>query len=242
MPEIELKPLPFEEAIEAFKGLVPLTPDEFYALAEEARALAFTVSRVMRMDVLVDMHGAADAAISEGETLADFRNRLDDIFEARGWAAPPEMTPWRLETIFRTNVQTAYTTGRYKQMIDQVEAFPYWEYDAVNDARTRPTHAALDGKIFPADHPFWDIWYPPNGYNCRCGVNPVHRSEEVTVETEDPTNGLIEPIDPATGNRMPARPLIPDPGWGHNPAKERWHPDLEKYPPELRAHFEEERS
>jgi SPP1 gp7 family putative phage head morphogenesis protein len=239
MPDIELKPLPFEEAIEAFRDLVPLTADEFYALAAEARALAFTVSGVMRMDVLVDLHTALDTAISEGETLADFRNRLDEIFETRGWAAPPEMTPWRMETIFRTNVQTAYSTGKYKQMVAEKEAFPNWEYDAVNDSRTRPTHAALDGMVFPADHPFWDTWYPPNGYNCRCSVNPVHKSEEIEVETDDPTNGLIEPVDPVTGERMPARPLVPDPGWGRNPAKERWRPEKTAYPAELVQQTEE---
>lgn len=243
MPEIELKPLPFEEAIEAFRELLPLTPDEFYAIADEARALAFTVSHVMQMDVLVDMHNAIEKAISEGETLADFRNRIDEIFETRGWTAPPDFTPWRLETIFRTNVQTAYTTGRYKQMVAQKGAFPFWEYDAVNDSRTRPSHAALDGKIFPADDPFWDTWYPPNGYNCRCGVNPVskHEAGDEKIETDDPTGQLIEPVDPVTGEKMPARQLLPDPGWDHNPAKQRWQPDLNKYPPELRAQFEGER-
>ncbi len=237
-----LKPVPFEEAIEAFTGKVPMTADEFYALAEEARAAAFTVAGVARMDVLVDIHKAVEKAISEGETLADFRDRFDEIMEARGWAAPPGLTPWRLETIFRTNVQTAYSTGRYKQMVDQKDAFPYWEYDAVNDSRTRPTHAALDGKVFPADHPFWDTWYPPNGYNCRCGVNPVHRheAEGLKVETEDPTNSLIEPVDPVTGEKMAARPLLPDKGWGHNPARERWKPDLSQYPDELRSQFEAE--
>jgi len=245
MAELELKPLPFEEAIEAFRGLLDLTPAEFYALAEEARAQAFTVSGVARMDILKDLHEAVQKALDEGETLAGFKNRVDDIFGSRGWAAPEGFTPWRLETIFRTNVQTAYTTGRYKQMREQVDRFPFWEYDAVNDARTRPTHAALDGKVFPADHPFWDTWYPPNGYNCRCGVNAVDRrtadDEGLTVETEDPTNSLIEPVDPVTGERMPARPLIPDPGWSHNPAKARWEPDLNKYPEELRKRFEEER-
>ena len=58
------------------------------------------------------------------------------------------------------------------------------------------------------------------------------------METEDPTGGLYEPIDPVTGNRMPARPLLADPGWDHNPAKQAWTPDLGKYPPELRKQFE----
>ena len=41
---------------------------------------------------------------------------------------------------------------------------------------------------------------------------------------------------------MPARPLLADPGWDHNPAKMTWKPDLSKYPPELRAQFEEEQA
>lgn len=221
--EAALKPLPFEEAIEVFRGLVPMTADEFYALAQDVRAAAFTVTGVMRMDVLVDMHGAVEKAINEGETLADFRNRFDDIMETRGWAAPPELAPYRLETVFRNNVQTAYNTGRYKQMVDQKKDFPYWEYDAVNDADTRPEHAAQDGKIFPVDHPFWDTWYPPNGHRCRCGVSPVskHEAEELTAESEMP-------------------PEKPDQGWDHNPAKERWKPDLTKYPSELLEQFKKE--
>jgi SPP1 gp7 family putative phage head morphogenesis protein len=236
---IILEPLPFEEAISFFRDKIVLSDAEFYALAEAARAEAFTIAGVARMDILMDVRGALDKAIEAGETLADFQGRLGDIMETRGWQG---LTPWHTETVFRNNIQTAYSVGRYKQMAEQVDRFPYWEYDAVNDSRTRPTHAALDGKIFPADHPFWDTWYPPNGHRCRCSVNPVHKyvaeEEGLKIETEDPTGGLIEPVDPVTGVTMPARPLIPDPGWGHNPAKEAWQPDLSKYPDKLREQFE----
>jgi hypothetical protein len=79
MPEIDLKPLPFKEAIEAFKGLVPMTADEFYALAQEARAAAFTVTGVMRMDVLMDMHGAVEnGALPAGNCFS--QQRADRIF------------------------------------------------------------------------------------------------------------------------------------------------------------------
>lgn len=158
---ISLAPLPFEEAIAFFAGKLPMTTAQFYALAGEARQAAFIVSRVISMDVIMDVHKAVATAIDSGETLADFQGRLAEIMESRGWEG---LTPWHVETVFRNNIQTAYSTGRYKQMVDQQEAFPYWEYDAVNDAATRPEHAALDGKIFPVDHPFWDTWYPPNGH------------------------------------------------------------------------------
>ena len=39
------------------------------------------------------------------------------------------------------------------------------------------------------------------------------------METEDPTGRLFEPVDPKTGNKLPARPLMADPGFAHNPGK-----------------------
>lgn len=240
---ITLEPLPFEEAIAVFQDRVPMTPGAFYALADDVRERAFTVSRVSSMDVITDVHNAVLKAIDSGETLASFQARLGEIMEARGWEG---MTPWHTETVFRNNVQSSYMAGRYKQMVDQADDFPYWEYDAVNDRATRPTHAALDGKIFPANHSFWNTWYPPNGHRCRCSVNPVHKYDvdmggAQTIEIEDPTGTLIEPTDPATGGKMPAQYLMPDPGWEKNAAKSAWEPDLTKYPDELRNQFEAEK-
>lgn len=239
---ISLDPLPPEEAIAYWKTRVPMTEAGIRAVDNGAREAAFTVSRVTTMEVLEDIHAAVEAAISDGETLAEFAGRLDEIMTARGWKG---LTPWHLETVFRNNVQTAYSVGRYRQMVEERKDFPYWQYDAVNDSATRPTHAALDGKVFPADHPFWDTWYPPNGHRCRCSVVPVSKyeveDEGLTVETDDPTGGLIEPRDPVSGQRLPARPLIPDPGWDKNPAKTKWQPDLEKFPEELRAQYRKNR-
>jgi len=165
-PHIVLEPVPFDEAIEYFGARIPMTPEQFSALSVQAQATAFTVGGVARMDLVEGIHGAILGAIEKGETLADFRGRVDEMFASQGFVAADEgLGAWRLETIFRTNIQTAYNVGRYEQMIDQKEAFPFWEYDAVNDGNTRPEHAALDGMVFPADHPFWDTWYPPNGYN-----------------------------------------------------------------------------
>lgn len=70
-------------------------------------------------------------------------------------------------------MQTAYQTGRYKTQIENVDSRPYWEYVAVMDASTRPEHAMLNGLVYPYDDPFWNAFYPPNGWRCRCRVNAI---------------------------------------------------------------------
>jgi SPP1 gp7 family putative phage head morphogenesis protein len=58
-------------------------------------------------------------------------------------------------------------------------------YDAVNDKRTRPEHAAIDGVVEPVDSPFWDTHYPPNGWNCRCTVTQVEKGTKGTTMPKD---------------------------------------------------------
>ncbi|PID40662.1 MAG: hypothetical protein CR984_02085, partial [Proteobacteria bacterium] len=42
----------------------------------------------------------------------------------------------------------------------------------------------------------------------------------LTVETDDPTGEMYEPIDPDTGEKLPARSLMPDNGFLRNVGKE----------------------
>jgi len=70
-----------------------------------------------------------------------------------------------------------------------------------------------------------DESYVANGliaHNCRCHAQTVDQQElernNWTVETEDPTGGLFEPVTP-DGVTMPARPLMPDRGWGGQPKR-----------------------
>ena len=159
---MNLKPLKPEEAIKFFKDKVKLKPEDFYSLYYEARTLAFTVSGISKYDQLETIYNAILKALEQGTSFNQFKKDIAEIIERKGWTGK---RAWRVENIFRTNIQTAYNVGRYKSMAENVENQPYWMYDAVNDSRTRPTHLALDEKVFPADSPFWDKWYPPNGYN-----------------------------------------------------------------------------
>ena len=46
----------------------------------------------------------------------------------------------------------------------------YLQYRTANDGAVRPEHAALHDVTLPASDTFWDSYYPPNGWNCRCTV------------------------------------------------------------------------
>lgn len=234
---IVVKPLPMAEALEYWRSKVQLTPKEFYALADVYKARAFTVSRLARADMLAEIHASLETALAEGTSFSAWKKSLSHVWEENGWTG---VQAWRVDTIFRTNIQTAYNVGRYKQMMEVAADRPYWQYSAVNDSRTRPTHRALHGRVYRVDSPFWDTFYPPNGHRCRCKVKTLSARQVaqrgLEVREGNGLGELIEPIGPH--GPEPARPLMPDKGFEGNPGKEAWEPDLSKYPDWLRTKLE----
>lgn len=51
------------------------------------------------------------------------------------------------------------------------------QYRTAHDDKVRPEHAALDRITLPMGDPFWESYYPPNGWNCRCTVVQVRRGK-----------------------------------------------------------------
>lgn len=51
------------------------------------------------------------------------------------------------------------------------------QYRTQKDDKVRPEHAALHGVTLPPSDPFWEEFYPPNGWNCRCTVVQVRKSK-----------------------------------------------------------------
>lgn len=179
----------FKEAARFFAAKVPLTRDEFDQLSDWAKTRAFTVATVTKAELLQDVQDAVGKAIDDGLTLADFRSILGDVMESRGWGG---LTPWHAETVFRTNIQSAYGIGRLQQQRDQRDDFPFLQYHAIHDSRTRPSHLALDGVVRPIGDPFWKKYYPPWAYNCRCDAESLTADEARAIGVA-PVNILGEP-------------------------------------------------
>ena len=105
----------FEEAVDYFKERVPVTAEQFYQIAEEYRALAFTVSGYTKAQILKRFYDELLAALEDGNTLTEFRSNMNEFLESEGYEG---LDPLQADNIFRTNIQTAYNVGHYEQMTD----------------------------------------------------------------------------------------------------------------------------
>jgi SPP1 gp7 family putative phage head morphogenesis protein len=249
--------MPPEKAIEYFQAKGYAITWDWRELWQESQAKAFTVAKVMNSDILQDIHGALDDALKNGTTLRDFKRNLTPILQSKGWwgttdhvntetgeATTAQLgSPRRLKTIYQTNLQTAYMAGRYSRMMESSDSHPYWQYVAILDGRTRPMHRAMNGRTYRYDDPFWDTFYPPNGFNCRCRVRPLN---DASLEREGvkplSSEGQIIDHDIAMrdGSNVQVKALrvkvdgqdklfFPDAGWSYNPGRAAFQPELDKY-------------
>lgn len=219
MWDVDPDPVNPEEAIAWFRARVRLTPDEYRALEDRARRKAFAVAGVADLDLLSDTFTAIDRAVADGTTYETFVQEIGARLEKR-WGGPDSS---RLGTIFNTNVQSAYSAGRWRQLTDPdvIKERPVWLFDAVLDGRVTPLCRGLDGTTLPADDPWWRTHHPPLHFNCRSGIISL-------TEQEAATRGVTE-----TPPRAPAAS-----GFGLAPDAGEWTPDLTKYPPELQSAYE----
>lgn len=171
------------------KGLKLTGP--YWELDGPQHSRVFTVANLAKLDVLADIRDAVQGAIDGGQTERWFRQQLIDTLRKKGWWGPAvQVDPdtgeariiqqgslRRLQTIYRTNLQSAYMAGRHQQAMEQADRARFAQYLAVRDSRTRPAHAALHGKVFRVDSPEWAIISPPNGYNCRCRARYMSQRE-----------------------------------------------------------------
>jgi SPP1 gp7 family putative phage head morphogenesis protein len=185
---------------------------------------AFTVAHSCEADILDDIHGLLNKAMSSGDSFQTFRDGMLDAMEKTGWYGgaghtkdDKEYINWRIKIIYDTNMRTAYAAARYRRQLQDAESRPIWVYlSKVVGANRRPEHIELHGKAFRYDDPFWDTYYPPNGWGCECSVTTKSESgakrEGITVED---SGGMDLPdIDPT---------------WSYNPGREALAPNFAKF-------------
>lgn len=184
----------FQEAVDYAASRDVILPDVYYGkLAGVQRSQSVSIAGLGSLEQIKAIIDLVKDVMDNGGTFADFQKQV------KAGQLEVTLSKARLDNIFRTNIQAAYSRGRYEQQMRVAFMRPYWMYDAINDSRTRPTHKAMDGVILHHTNPWWKTHYTPNGYRCRCTIISL-------TEAQARKRG-ISPLAPE---------VDPDEGWDYS--------------------------
>lgn len=158
-------------------------------------------------DVFVRSLKQSGYVFSGFKTLAQIKEAESLLFDADGKIKPFEKFLNDVQKIDE-NYNENYLYTEYKFAVGSAQMADKWlqfikdgdrydlQYRTANDNRVRETHAELHNVTLPLDSPFWDKYFPPNGWGCRCDVVQVRKGkypetdlEEALKKGEEATDG-----------------------------------------------------
>ena len=227
---IFLKP---DDVVRAFDARDALQPTVRWSeMMHENHAVAFTVAKIARLDLLRAMQTSIGAVLRDGGTFEEWKSGILPELQRAGWwgaVSNRELTGTdepiivnnrRLRTIYNTNVRMSMAAGHWTRIQRQKDVFPYLRYLPSMSEHKRPLHMSWYGILLPVDHPFWQTHFPPNGWGCKCQFEQVSErkmkrmSWTITPDSDLP-QGARQFI-PAAGDPI----MVPDgidPGFSYNP-------------------------
>jgi len=183
------------DAVDFMQKRLHLTPAKLANMRMVFGSVALEVTKNLGSFVEEKAQVAIQQALEQGLHVQASVKLLREAFEAAG-VIPSN--PFTLEAIVRTQVNIAYSAGRWHNAhdADVADLIHGFRLVTVGDDRVRPTHEAMDGMQAPMTHPVWETHWPPNGYACRCT-----------------TLDLLKPFKTYIPRRLPGA----DKGFGFNP-------------------------
>ena len=177
-----------KESIDYLQGKGFKQSFDYEEIMQSAHHTSFTVAKVMRDDLLGDIHSSLVAAQKDGVGFKAWKKTIKPTLKSYGWYGETTVKDprtdkvktihvgsRRLRTIYETNMRVSRAVGRYKKL----RALPlsqYWMYTSLLLPNTRKTHAAKHETVLHRDDPWWELNYPPNAWNCKCSVRAYSKS------------------------------------------------------------------
>ena len=89
-----------------------------------------------------------------------------------------------LKTEYNFTVQSAEMAAKWEEQQDDGDGRYLLQYRTAGDKKVRPAHRELNGITLPPSEPFWDKYYPPNGFNCRCTGQKVRAAKYPATDSD----------------------------------------------------------
>ncbi len=184
---------------------------------------AFVVAGATDLAMVEKFHEAILDAAQSWDRKA-FAKDFDRIVEKYGWDYNGGRD-WRIRTIFETNMRTSHMAGRLQQMRDPdvLRLRPFWQYrhaDIRVPRNPRPSHQSWDGLVLRHDDPWWDYHFPPNDWQCSCGVASLSQGDLRRLGKDGPDTApeiIMETYTHAATGETVRKPKGVGYGWDYQP-------------------------
>lgn len=123
------------------------------------------------MKAFHELHEAFPSLLDENGNRKPFEQFLNDV-----QSIDSTYNGNYLRTEYNFVSASAEMAGRWEQFMRDGDRYNL-QYRTQRDDKVRPEHAALDRVTLPPSDSFWEEFYPPNGWNCRCTVVQVRKSK-----------------------------------------------------------------
>ena len=154
---------------------------------------AFTIIKTLSNKINTSLRGTIYSLIQNGTHELEGGKQLREELNRLGVTGQAD---YSLRTIFRTQAQIALGAGEWDQTVgdpDINQILWGFRYHTAGDEDVRISHQALQGVTLPKTDPFWQRFWPPNGWNCRCHAIPLFEPQRLVYPPEG-----VEP-DPGFG-------------------------------------------
>lgn len=163
------------QAVNYFKGLVPMLGRDVPRWVQTMERAAFTMSVATEQTILTKVQGIIADRLQTGRAFGTAPADIEDVLTEAGLTPT---NPQYASMVFRTNAMDAYNVGIVHEMQhpDVKDFFPVWQYLGIKDGREGDDHRPQFFKYYPNTLLFHDV-RGPRVFNCRCTPRPVDRYE-----------------------------------------------------------------
>jgi len=191
-----------EEILARWASRRILTSDQFAALSLAAKRQAGRLAGVWETKFVQAIYDSIGNALATNLSSSEWMTEAQKIVDAYGGGGKLDLytgenfTPWYAETVFRTNVLSAFAAGRAADLFSPagMQMAEYFMHDAVLDDRNDDERKCpgmicreLNGKVFRKDDPVAARLLSPLHYNCRC--------TEIELDATDVEDGGYDVAD-----------------------------------------------
>lgn len=90
-----------------------------------------------------------------------------------------------LRTEYDFTVASSEMAARWEDLSNDSDGRYLLQYRTMEDNKVRENHQRLNGITLPSSDSFWDEYYPPNGWGCRCTVVKVRAKKHPATDREE---------------------------------------------------------